>query len=460
MFSPLRRFWRKQDGNVAIFFAMMLIPFLIIAGMAVDYGRAVVAKHEVQVALDAAVLAAGSLKSASPKDRKALGRAFFEANLDTKKYGATVPGDLIAINDNKISADQSVKVQSAFMHLSGLLTGSTGTVRKGIEVSTDATALVPQVSQAEIALVLDYSGSMDSNLNGARKYRTMRNAAIDLITKLHSGPGKSDGVKFALVPFSYGVKARLMGRHLTSPSYQRLSGDTRIESCLSGRKVNATNDSEPRRGKRHRWQQDDLWYDRGPYNSSRTYKCRDMHLMRELTSNTATLIADLKSWTPDGGTHISSGFQFGWHAISPNSVFTGGAPYSATTHKDPAQRVIKAIVLLTDGAQTVPDYRRNGLGQINPIARDRKYPMDKANGEHNLTQMCAKARNKGVLVVTVAFDLNDDDTVKRLARCATPVDKDLPGGDTYAFQAESIAELNSAFQQIGNVLGSMVYLSN
>ncbi len=75
------------------------------------------------------------------------------------------------------------------------------------------------------------------------------------------------------------------------------------------------------------------------------------------------LLTDLNDWEPLGGTHISSGFQFGWHAISPNSVFPGGATYDKITHEDPEERVLKAIVLLTDGAQTVPAYRKNGNGQ-------------------------------------------------------------------------------------------------
>ncbi|MCP5082107.1 MAG: pilus assembly protein, partial [Alphaproteobacteria bacterium] len=205
MLKHLKKFRSDEDGNVAIIFGFAIVPFLIAAGMAVDYGRGVVAKHELQVALDTAVLAAGSLRLADDQDRKALGKAFFEANFNADGYGMTVPSDLISINNNVISADESLSVDTAFMQLSSMLSGQTV---DEMQLQSDATALVPQVGTAEISLILDYSGSMDDYLNGAKKYVTMRNAAKDLINSLHTASGSSSSdIKFSLVPFSYGVKA-------------------------------------------------------------------------------------------------------------------------------------------------------------------------------------------------------------------------------------------------------------
>ncbi len=460
MLKSIKRFKSDEDGNIAIIFGLTVIPFMMVAGMAVDYGRGVVAKHELQVALDNSVLAAGSLRLAADADRKALGKAYFEANFPSADYGLTVPENLIAINNNVISADQSVKVKTAFMQVASLMSGKSG-IPRDMDLSTKATALVPQVGKAEISLVLDYSGSMDDMLGTAQKYVTMRDAAKDLINGLHSAAGgSSSDIEFALVPFSYGVKAELMGKHLTDTSYDKLSGDTRIESCLSGRKKNNTTDTEPVDGKRHRWQQTDLWYDKGSYNETRASKCSTMLLMRELTSTTGVLLSDLNNWEPYGGTHISSGFQFGWHSISPNSVFAGGAAYDKINHEDPEQRVMKAIVLLTDGAQTVPAYRKNGNGQDNPDTSDPSWPMDKSNGEYNLEQQCTNAKDEGIIVVTVAFDLDDDDTVDRLHDCASLKNSEEPDDGRYAFTANTTSQLQTAFQEIGDILAEMVYLSN
>lgn len=458
MSKSIKDFRSNQDGNIAIIFGMALVPFLMAAGMAVDYGRGVVAKHELQVALDSAVLAAGALRVADVADRKALGKAYFEANFDTGAYGLTVPNNLITINNNVISADQSLTVKTKFMQVASLLSGGGGN-SSNMELQTDATALVPQIGSAEIALVLDYSGSMDYTLNGAKKYVTMRNAAKDLINDLGTAVNGAN-VEFALVPFSYGVKASLMGKHVTDVNYNKLSGETRTESCFSGRKINSTKDTEPNDGKRHRWQQLDLWYDKGSYNASRASYCSSMLPMRQLTNVTGTLLTDLNTWTPTGGTHISSGFQFGWHAISPNSVFPGGATYDKIDHVDPEQRVMKAIVLLTDGAQTVPAYRKYGAGQDNPNTSDATWPMDLTNGEYNLEQQCINAKAEGIVVVTVAFDLNDQDTIDRLHDCASPKDASDSSAGKFAFNANTTSELQTAFREIGDILADMVYLSN
>ncbi|MCP5085042.1 MAG: hypothetical protein GY948_25435 [Alphaproteobacteria bacterium] len=459
LMKTFQRFRRDEGGNPAMVFGFAVVPFLLAAGVAVDYGRGVVAKHELQVALDSAVLAAGSLRSVDEQERKDLGKAFFEANFDPAEYNMTVPSDLISINNNVVAADETVTVKTWFMQLANLLPGASQS-NHDMEVKTNATALVPQVGKAEISLVLDYSGSMGGDLNGVAKYITMRDAAKDLISTITAGAEVPADIQYSLVPFSYGVKAELMRNHMTDPSYAKLSGTSRVESCLSGRKENATLDTEPEDGKRHRWQQDDLWYDIGPENKDRTDRCGAMLPLRTLTSNTTQLNADLDAWLPNGGTHISSGFQFGWHTISPNTVFDGGVTYDKVNHPDPEQRVLKAIVLLTDGAQTAPAYRENGDGQDNEETSDPTWPLNDTNGEANLEDLCANAKTAGVVVVTVAFDLDDADTINRLDTCASPKDAGNPSGAKFSYKADSITELQTAFDEIGNVLAEMVYLSD
>ncbi len=455
----LKRFCSDECGNLALVFGFAIIPFLMAAGVAVDYGRAVVAKHRLQVALDTAVLAAGSLHHADDQDRKALGKAFFEANFDASEHDMVVPDNLILIENNMVSASETARVKTWFMHLASVFGGS-GRQAHDVEVRTQATALVPQVSKAEIALVLDYSGSMWDPLNGIPKFLIMRDAADDLIARVAAAANNPQNIQFSLVPFSYGVKARLKRSHLTSPQYYKLSGNARMESCVSGRKLNATSDAEPGDGKRHRWQQNDLWVDKGSENKDRADRCDRMLPLRELTGNTSVLNGDLGTWTPYGGTHISSGFQFGWHTISPNSVFEGGAAYDKVDHADPAERVYKAIVLLTDGSQTSPAYRKDGDGQNNLKTSDPRWPLNDTNGERNLEDLCTNAKAAGVVVVTVAFDLDDADTIARLDTCASAKDPAKPLGERYAYKADSTAELQSAFSQIGDILSEMVYLSN
>ena len=145
MMKTLKRLRSDEAGNTAIVFGFAIIPFLLAAGAAVDYGRGVVAKHELQVALDSAVLAAGSLRNAEDQDRKNLGKAFFEANFDAAGYSMTVPENLISINDNVVTADESISVKTWFMQLAGLLDG-TDTSNRKMDVESQAVALSPYQS--------------------------------------------------------------------------------------------------------------------------------------------------------------------------------------------------------------------------------------------------------------------------------------------------------------------------
>lgn len=447
----IKTFRTSESGNIAILFGLAAIPLLIAVGIAIDYGRGVVAKHRLQWATDAAVLAAGSLKNASDEERKALGKAVFEANYPPSDYGLSVGQDFIKIDQNEVSAVAQHNVQTTLTRL------TSRTSSKKLDYKASSSALVPQTAGAEIALVLDYSGSMNWRLSGQRKFEIMRDAAKELIDSVLDPSGENK-VKFSLVPFSYGVKARLMRNHLLNRRNRKMRGTRRALTCVGGRKLDNNTDNDPQvtGDTRYRWKQNDLWTEsRGRLgDASRT--CGGIPEMRLLTANGAELKRDLDRWRPSGATHISSGFQFGWHSISPNTVFVDGAGYDKIAHQNPAKRIMKAIVLLTDGAQTSADYRR-GSGTRNPRWRDNTYRLSVNNGEANLEAQCTNAKALGIVVVTVAFDLNDQSTIGRLDRCASPKSD---GTGQFAFEATSASELKTAFEEIGNSLSQMVYLSD
>jgi Flp pilus assembly protein TadG len=52
-----RNLWSAQDGDVAVIFALLLIPLIGLTGGAIDYTRASAAKVAMQAALDATALA-------------------------------------------------------------------------------------------------------------------------------------------------------------------------------------------------------------------------------------------------------------------------------------------------------------------------------------------------------------------------------------------------------------------
>ena len=74
---PLRRLLRKEDGNVAIWFGLMIIPLIGAISIGVDFSRAYLVKSRLSYAIDAAALAGGGNIDAVTRGR----------NPDTKESG-------------------------------------------------------------------------------------------------------------------------------------------------------------------------------------------------------------------------------------------------------------------------------------------------------------------------------------------------------------------------------------
>ncbi len=135
---------------------------------------------------------------------------------------------------------------------------------------------------------------------------------------------------------------------------------------------------------------------------------------------------------PYAWTHIALGFEFAWNLLSQNAPFTDVAP-------DGDDDTMKVIVLLTDGRQTEPSF---GPGNSRNVAQ----------GENNLETLCENAKASGIRVITVAFDLQHQNTEDRLKGCATDPDKDF-------FIADDGAELANTFEAIKSELQQAIYIA-
>ena len=78
----LGSFARDRSGNVAIIFALLLVPIMGMIGLAVDFGRAHLIQSRTQAAVDAAALAAGRVAQVESTDKMnkaaAAATAFFD----------------------------------------------------------------------------------------------------------------------------------------------------------------------------------------------------------------------------------------------------------------------------------------------------------------------------------------------------------------------------------------------
>jgi len=172
---------------------MAIIPIAIGVGVAVDYGRALLVRERMQVAIDAATLAVGSWPGLSQAEMKTKAQEYFSANFPTSNHLGTVSPLNLSISGNTIVVSVSGSVPTTFMRLANI---------DHVNVGASTTVLVG-MGTAEVAIVLDNSGSMSGG-----KIDALKTAASDLVDTLFAAAQNSsetDPIKIAVVPFAAGV---------------------------------------------------------------------------------------------------------------------------------------------------------------------------------------------------------------------------------------------------------------
>jgi Flp pilus assembly protein TadG len=144
---------RDKSGNVAIMFALSLLPLMLAIGMAVDVTRVLSARMQLQDALDAATLAA--LAESTPDDkREQVAKAAFAASL-TPDIAAISPTFSITFtgsgNSRSAVASFTTAAPLAFAGILGVDT---------MDISGQTTAGIEVGGSMDISLWLDASASM------------------------------------------------------------------------------------------------------------------------------------------------------------------------------------------------------------------------------------------------------------------------------------------------------------
>jgi len=413
----LGRFGTEDRAAVALLFGVSVVPFMLAAGVALDYSRALDLKTEMQAALDAGALAAASSRNLSDGERITLAKTTFTSNFRSR-FGV-VPVPTVTLVDGAIRASAAAALPTAFMKLAGI---------PKMDVGTNVQIGLPGQRDAEIALVLDYSASMNGppHRGGRVKYLAMRDAASRMIDDLAAGEGAKH-VKFALVPFSQHVLVSLPGSMVVSQEK-----GTTWTGCTQDRKYpyNLSVTTPDPDEDETKWGQPlhPIYGDRpcGAYLSNGL-------TVRPLSSDHAAVKRQIAGMRPYDMTHIALGFEFGWHVLSSNAPFNEGVPESDG-------KTVKVLVLLTDGNQTEQAFGPDGS----------ESPED---GERNLEQLCRNAKAAGITVATVALDLDESpSTVERLRDCASDRSK-------LFFDVTSSADLASAFDGIRSKIQEAIFIA-
>jgi Flp pilus assembly protein TadG len=178
----LRLFGAAQDGNVTVFGMMLFMLMLTMGGLAVDLMRYETTRTTLQNTLDRATLAAASLTQELDGE-EVVNDYFAKAGMTEYLKGVTVTEGL---NFREVEADASAETNPFFTHLIGI---------EEMDAFGHSTA-EQRVTNVEIALVLDVSGSMDGT-----KLANLKTAAINFVDTVLSSDGENR-ISIALVPYN------------------------------------------------------------------------------------------------------------------------------------------------------------------------------------------------------------------------------------------------------------------
>jgi Flp pilus assembly protein TadG len=189
----LARFGRSRDGNIALTFALSLIPLLAFVGAAVDYSRANSMKASMQAALDAtALMSSKNAASLTAAQVQAAAQTYFSALFTRPEAKNVIITATYSTSDgSSVVTNGSADMDTDFMTIVGFKTvtiAGTSTVKWGS-------------ARLRVALVLDTTGSVVSD----GKIDALKTATKNLLTQLQLAASVNGDVYVSMIPFSKNV---------------------------------------------------------------------------------------------------------------------------------------------------------------------------------------------------------------------------------------------------------------
>lgn len=438
----------QQRGAVAVVVAIALIPLILAAGIGIDYLRAMLAREELQAAVDAAALTAsagGAVTTEAEMHKKA--NDFLRNARGTFKLKTVTP----AHRDDAastLSFGATATIETTFMRIAGL---------KTMEISANSLTQIPRLGPVELALVLDITWSMDATPMGGteKKITTLKSAATGLVNKLMT----SENVAIGIVPFTTWIN---IGTSFNGQSWLNVPPDKTVEAprligcfptgqictrdgnqapCIKcewdyTKKVNVNYRFNGTVGLRPSPYQETRDSPGVQFNGSTQPAVAPaiMDLTKKNTSNNTGLAAvrsKIAALNPTNheyvwNTFIPGGLIWGWNML------TSEMPLNRAVTEEKAKEVglRKVLLMMTDGDNNV-EIDSTGL----KFTR-----VDDASVTNAMTSnICENIKQDGILIYTVGFSVTSSSTKAMLEKCASP--------GSY-FDAENSEELLRAFEDI------------
>ena len=486
---PLR-FARHTRGNVAMIFALALLPLTVLAGGAIDFNQAMNARTRLAQAIDAAALAIGTYPDIGRGDATTIAQDFLAANYPEWEIGQlqSLSVDLDTINDT-VTVNATAKVDTAILGLVGI---------EFLTVDWES-EVVRARQNLELVMVLDNTGSM-----GGSKISALRDAANLLTEILFDAAEDPDAIHIGLVPFAATVnvgpgyeRAWWLDPNGANPLHAEWSGAANAnhwdlfdamryetwEGCVEARAIPMDIDDTPpsngapstlfipyfapdepdndwdyrnnyindgtsgstntRLQNLDKYEDGQVWDDYGP-----NMRCTTTPIT-PLTNSEATIVNAINRMGASGTTNIPQGVGWGIRVISPEEPFTQGTAWDD-------DEILKAMVILTDGDNVMSgrsttlrsDYGAYGFSRDGRLGTTSSSSWTLRNELNDrLEAACALAHEMDIRVYAITFQVSSSSTRALMQDCASH--------PSLYFDSPSNSALRDAFQMIAGDLTNL-----
>ncbi|MEN8935802.1 MAG: Tad domain-containing protein [Planktotalea arctica] len=445
--APFKKFKDDEEGSLVIFAVFMVLMIITMGGIGVDLMRSERDRTILQHTLDRAILAAADLDQ-QQAPQTVVNDYFEAAGLEDFLSSVTVDE---GINYKTVGAEAQSITTTAFMKLSGVDTLS----------ATASGVAEERISNVEISMVLDVSGSMGSN-NRMSRLKTASRTFIDTVLK----PTNQGLISVNIIPYDEHVSAG-------SEIYNELNVTTQ-------------------HGFSHCIEFDDYEFEQSGLNFSKTYKqmqhtrlydswgfqcpVEDWADITVFSEDSTALKNQINQLQPSGNTHIFMGMKWAAATLDPsfNSVVTQLVA-SGDADSDFADRpaafddveTLKTIVLMTDGVNTssyrVQDWAYDSpsdyahwsnwgiINYLNRYVRSNQhhhYYSTKywgSYGDDLMASVCEAAKDDGIVIWSIGFEVNDH---------GADIMKDCASSPSHFFRVEGV-EISEAFDTIARQINQL-----
>jgi len=352
----LSAFARDEEGSLLIFAVYVFVLMLMVGGIGIDLMRFERDRSELQYTLDRAVLAAADLEQTlDPTD--VVQDYFDKAGLGSYLRDVTVEEGL---GYRVVTANAEAEVYTQFMHMTGL-----------DMLSAPATSVAEErIDSVEISLVLDVSGSMNSN----NRLTNLKIAARDFVDTMvdNTEDGK---MSISIIPYATqvslpdGVASRLnlSDEHNYSRCVNFEASDFDETSVTTTQALERTMHFDPCKT----WDGRDndpmemVGLDNGLNSTLPVCEAMANRELIVMQKDKNTLKNYISALTARGNTSIDVGMKWGTALLDPafrpvvNGLIADGdvpGEFAARPYNYDSGEVLKVVVLMTDGQNTSQYY--------------------------------------------------------------------------------------------------------